>query len=692
MYKKLFLLCVFTTALLTLTQFAGADYTLTNGSATEPVWVAYSVWRPAGGVWPEGFRTQGWAEIEPEGTLNLQVPAGNQSVYIRVERAEGEVKPPNHATRERFAFWIHPWKPFTVAETPEGDFLRSNRVEHSLDRVIFYKYRNGGSHTVRGRPNLPVVPAQQIYDQSVRSVVWIINLEKDGEGSGVLIDEERKLVVTNQHVTDNADLVIVCFPKEDRNGRLIDEREYYTANYLQLGQEGYATAARVVAEDAERDIAILQLDFLREESQQINHDLGKDLSRDVRQNETVHLLGNPGSTELWHAEEGSFWADDGDRMRIIGRPYDGRGSSGGPVLNIQGKFIGIIQSGTGEGHIWAVPARHIKNLLDTVGPKWTFRIENDTPFTIRYQIKWRGSESWEQNSVRPGNSWFHWWNRERVLPGYPIIRFDSRLGDQGVTNQIYTLDPFLRYFGTDYASHVTHEDAYAYYFHYTPANRKIDLYFRNNGCLPIDVNEDGSVNLKDLDFIASRFGSPWAPRADVNADGRVDVNDLLFAAGLNLECLIAAAPSLNTETLPTLTAENLRLWIEEARQLETSTPISQKGVLLLERLLATVTQVEVLPKETVLLSNYPNPFNPETWIPYKLSKPAEVTVAIYAMDGRLIRTLALGHQPAGVYENKSRAAYWDGKNELGEPVASGVYFYTLTAGEFTATRKMLIRK
>ena len=101
---------------------------------------------------------------------------------------------------------------------------------------------------------------------------------------------------------------------------------------------------------------------------------------------------------------------------------------------------------------------------------------------------------------------------------------------------------------------------------------------------------------------------------------------------------------------------------------------------------------EAVPKETVLLSNYPNPFNPETWIPYQLSKPTEVTVTIYAADGTLVQTLALGHQPAGVYQSKSRAAYWDGKNAVGEPVASGVYFFTLKAGEFTATRKMLIRK
>ena len=99
-----------------------------------------------------------------------------------------------------------------------------------------------------------------------------------------------------------------------------------------------------------------------------------------------------------------------------------------------------------------------------------------------------------------------------------------------------------------------------------------------------------------------------------------------------------------------------------------------------------------IPEETALLTNYPNPFNPETWIPYQLATPAEVTMAIHAADGRLVCTLALGYQPAGVYKSKGRAAYWDGRNAQGEPVASGVYFYTLSAGNFTATRKLLIQK
>ena len=107
---------------------------------------------------------------------------------------------------------------------------------------------------------------------------------------------------------------------------------------------------------------------------------------------------------------------------------------------------------------------------------------------------------------------------------------------------------------------------------------------------------------------------------------------------------------------------------------------------------AAPVTLAAFPDKTDLLPNYPNPFNPETWIPYQLSEPADVTLTIYAVNGTVVRTLALGHQPAGIYKDKARAAYWDGRNAVGEPVASGVYFYTLTAGEFTATRKLLIRK
>ena len=99
-----------------------------------------------------------------------------------------------------------------------------------------------------------------------------------------------------------------------------------------------------------------------------------------------------------------------------------------------------------------------------------------------------------------------------------------------------------------------------------------------------------------------------------------------------------------------------------------------------------------IPKETELLANYPNPFNPETWIPYRLAEDAFVTLTIYDMKGQRVRTLEVGHRIASAYESRSKAIYWDGRNSVGEQVASGVYFYTLKARDFSATRRMLILK
>ena len=209
----------------------------------------------------------------------------------------------------------------------------------------------------------------------------------------------------------------------------------------------------------------------------------------------------------------------------------------------------------------------------------------------------------------------------------------------------------------------------------------------------VDVNRDGVVDVEDLVLVASHFGKRAVHQAnlnpDVNNDGFVDREDLLLVAdALESEENVLAAPALTTA--------NLHRWMLEAKRRNFSDETFQKGIKVLEQLL-----MQFHPTETALLPNYPNPFNPETWIPYKLAAPADVNISIYAADGRLVRRLDLGPQTVGIYESRSRAAYWDGKNELGESVASGVYFYTLstestrdsvTAGDFTATRKMLIRK
>ena len=209
------------------------------------------------------------------------------------------------------------------------------------------------------------------------------------------------------------------------------------------------------------------------------------------------------------------------------------------------------------------------------------------------------------------------------------------------------------------------------------------------GRLSWDVNVDGLVNILDLILIAQDFGKAVSlySRTDINKDGAINVLDLILVAQ-HLGESIAAAPSImGIENLEGLDSTMIQAWIARAQVENDGSIAFQQGIENLQKLL-----VLLIPKETVLLPNYPNPFNPETWIPYQLSEPAEVTVAIYAVNGELVRTLALGQMPAGIYQSRTRAAYWDGKNDVGESVASGIYFYTLTAGDFTATRKMLIRK
>ena len=200
-----------------------------------------------------------------------------------------------------------------------------------------------------------------------------------------------------------------------------------------------------------------------------------------------------------------------------------------------------------------------------------------------------------------------------------------------------------------------------------------------------DINRDGVVDIQDLMLVAENFTQTGENAADVNNDGVVNIIDLTLVAEALSET--ATAPSVHAAILEHFTVSQIEQWLKAARTVNLPNATFQRGIRFLEQLLLALT-----PQETALLANYPNPFNPETWIPYQLAEPAEVKLQIHAIDGKLIRMLALGTQSAGIYQSRNRAAYWDGRNHTGEPVASGVYFYTLTAGDFTATRKMFIRK
>ena len=200
-----------------------------------------------------------------------------------------------------------------------------------------------------------------------------------------------------------------------------------------------------------------------------------------------------------------------------------------------------------------------------------------------------------------------------------------------------------------------------------------------------DVNQDGVVNILDLVLIATRFGQSGPNAADVNGDGAVNIQDLVLVASALGNT--AAAPALHPQGLTMLTATDVQRWLTQARGLALTDADSQRGIVFLEQLLSSL-----IPKETALLHNYPNPFNPETWIPYRLAHAADVQITIYNIRGTVVRRLDVGHQSAGFYTARAQAGYWNGRNEFGELVASGMYFYQLRADDYTALRRMVIVK
>ena len=172
----------------------------------------------------------------------------------------------------------------------------------------------------------------------------------------------------------------------------------------------------------------------------------------------------------------------------------------------------------------------------------------------------------------------------------------------------------------------------------------------------------GVVTTKTVNGDAQRISAAWA---DLNRNSVVEAGDKLEVALYDTRGAILSGPVQRTVTTTDIRNAYLTLQLRVG---------------------------DVQPKDTILAQNFPNPFNPETWMPYQLSKSTDVTIQIYDISGRLVRTLELGWKPTGAYMTRASAAYWDGRNDLGERVASGTYFYTLQTRDFAATRRMVILK
>lgn len=572
MYKKFFLICVLVAVTLTSTQFAAADYTLTNNSATETAWVVYSLWRPTSGGWPAGWRTQGYYHVEPGATETLQVPAGNTWVYFRVERLDGTViKPSDYLTRDSAVFWIHPFEAFTVVETDDGTLLKSDVNASDLEWAELYQYRNGGNYTI---------PAS--HQDMVRLIYFRPNDLRPLQGIETklnrLIKDTRQFFASEmqQHGFGRKTFTF----ETDQNGQplihWVDGQFADTYYHTQTDDK--------------------VLDEIREQF---------DLSQDIHlifTDITSEFLDEEGTCGLgWSPAFEEWWEFSGERWVIV--PAFGECLTQGRALSLVAHEL---------GHAF--------------GLEHNFRSD---AYIMSY-----GNTPDQLAECSAG-----WLDASKFFATRSVF-----------SDELTTIDEPM--------------------FFESPPNA-ISVRFR----------------VTDLDGLHQAQLLVQTTAADPSDGIKLyGCISLVGYTGVTVEFVVPKTAVQFGEDIALLV-------IDELGNTERLNYVPVRGDVLpafLKPLAAPPTLS--LPKETALLSNYPNPFNPETWMPYQLAKPAEVTVTIYAADGKLVRTLAVGHQPAGVYQSKSRAAYWDGRNEVGEPVASGVYFYTLKASDFTATRKMLIRK
>ena len=203
---------------------------------------------------------------------------------------------------------------------------------------------------------------------------------------------------------------------------------------------------------------------------------------------------------------------------------------------------------------------------------------------------------------------------------------------------------------------------------------------------PYDVNKDGRVDNTDAGLVIDALGTSNAAY-DVNGDGAVNFLDVVLVFD-NRDDNVAGAPTIVGVKLSAVQLDIIQEQIDLLIATNDRSPAALRTLVYLQQLLVTETR----PEKTQLFANYPNPFNPETWIPYELATDTHVRITIYNTQGVVIRSLQFGHQSAGYYTDRDRAAYWDGRNALGEQVASGLYFYQLETDAMSSMRKMVILK
>lgn len=318
----------------------------------------------------------------------------------------------------------------------------------------------------------------ELYDKTIQSVIWIAT--NKGEGSGVLIDEELMLVVTNNHVVEHVKEnkpIFMFFPMRDRHGVLIDDRDFYRneANFQVLFKLGYASSGRVIARNPETDLAIIQISGLPDTARQIKHNFSSPTSLHLMRDDQFHVLGNPAGLDLWRWAPGISPKIDQGMIKFNAPVYEG--NSGGPVVNGQGMLIGIATlSNKRHTTTWAAPASKIKDLLNSLQPRRVFSISNNvTGSVIVYYIRWSANDQLKEYTLKGGDIKTHWYTGKIVPHGYPQIYFDYIANDDQETLRSYHLKTYIRHFGSGVQPN-PEMDARAYQFVYDPLTEKLELY------------------------------------------------------------------------------------------------------------------------------------------------------------------------------------------------------------------------
>ena len=322
----------------------------------------------------------------------------------------------------------------------------------------------------------PELTIDEIRDKTIPSLVWITTTES--QGSGVLIDEKLRLVVTNHHVTKDSKSVWVFFPVRDKDRNWIEERDFYTNldNLALLKRLGYAILGRVVATDSKTDLALIQLGGLPDTAREIEHNLSKSYHAQMDKNDRVRIFGNPEGRSLWTYTPGFFITVNNRMIEIETRIHEG--NSGGPVINDEGILIGIATLSNKRYKAWAVPATSIGEVLGTLQPRQIFTITNNTPLSVKYQSKWSEGDMGNTIVLAPDKVMNHSYPGPSgdIAEGYPKITFDNIIGDrEDAQSVVFDLQTYTRHFGSEVEPD-DQWDGYAYHFSYNSDTKKLDLY------------------------------------------------------------------------------------------------------------------------------------------------------------------------------------------------------------------------